>query len=130
MNDSWDSARKHPRLTLVGLFTGGFIGLGLISYVGAGGRDVYPSVATGLGCGVILALLGWKTMREGVDAVPRPLRPLSVFNVLIAGAGVVLIGWGLATTNWSLALAGLPLLALGAGLILARRLVGRRGTSR
>jgi hypothetical protein len=65
-------------------------------------------------------------MRDGVDAATRPLRPLTVFNLLIAGAGVALLAWGTITFDWPLALSGLPLLGLGVGLMVARRLVNRR----
>ena len=34
MNDSWDSARRHPALTVVGLFATGLVGVALISYLG------------------------------------------------------------------------------------------------
>jgi hypothetical protein len=70
MNDSWESARKHPTLTLAGLFAAGPVGVGLVSYLGPGGGALYASLATGLGCGLLLALLGRRAMREGVDS-PR-----------------------------------------------------------
>jgi hypothetical protein len=75
---------------------------------------------------MLLAVLGWSAMRNGVDAIPTPPRPLTAFNLLTAGAGVVLIAWGIVTFDWPLALSGLPLLALGAGLIVTRHLLGRR----
>ena len=125
MNDSWDSARRHPTLTLAGLFTAGLVGVGLVSYLGPGGGALYASLVTGLCCGLLLALLGWRAIREGVDAATQPLRPLTAFNVLTAVAGLVLLAWGAATVDWPLALSGLPLLALGAGLIVVRRRVSR-----
>ena len=127
MNDSWDSARRHPALTVVGLFATGFIGVALISYLGpGGGGELYAPLVSGLGCGVVLALLGWRAMRDGVDAVTRSLHPLTVFNLLMAGASVALLGWGAINFDWSLALSGFPLLGLGVGLMVARRLVSRR----
>jgi peptidoglycan biosynthesis protein MviN/MurJ (putative lipid II flippase) len=125
MNDSWDSARRHPTLTLSGLFTAGLVGVGLVSYVGPGGGALYASLVTGLCCGLLLALLGWRAIREGVDAATQPLRPLTAFNVLTAVAGLVLLAWGAATVDWPLALSGLPLFALGAGLMVVRRRVSR-----
>jgi hypothetical protein len=126
VNDSWDSARRHPALALVGLFAAGLVGVALISYVGPGGGELYASVVTGVGSGLLLALIGWRAMRDGVDPVVRPLRPLTVFNVVTAGAGVALVAWGTISSDWPLALSGLPLLALAVGLILARRLLNRR----
>jgi hypothetical protein len=125
MNDSWDSARRHPTLTLAGLFGAGLVGVGLVSYLRPGGHELYSSLVTGLGCGLVLALLGWTAMHEGVDAATQPLRPLTAFNVLTAVAGLVQLAWGAATDDWSLALSGLPLLALGSGLIVVRRRVSR-----
>jgi hypothetical protein len=125
MNDSWDSARRHPTVALAGLFGAGLVGVGLIGYLGPGGHELYSSLVTGLGCGLVLALLGWRAMREGVDAATQPLRPLTAFNVLTAVAGLVLLAWGAATVDWFLELSGLPLLALGAGLIVVRPRVSR-----
>jgi hypothetical protein len=51
--------------------------------------------------------------------------PLTVFNLLMAGAGVALLAWEPITFNWPLALSGLPLLGLGVGLMVTRRLVNR-----
>ena len=65
-------------------------------------------------------------MRDGVDSVKRSLRPLTVFNVLSAGVGVVLLGWGAITFDWPLALSGLPLLTLAVALTVMRHLVSRR----
>ena len=126
MNDSWDSARRHPALTVVGLFATGLVGVALISYLGPGGGELYASFVSGLGCGLVLALLGWRAMRDSVDAVTRPLHPLTVFNLLIAGAGAALLAWGTITFDWPLALSGFPLLVLGFGLMVARRLANRR----
>jgi hypothetical protein len=126
VNDSWDNARRHPALTVVGLFAAGLIGVALISYLGPGGGEPYASLVTGLGCGLLLGLLGWRAMRDGVDAATRPLRPLTVFNLLMAGAGVALLAWGTITFDWPLALSGLPLLGLGVGLMVTRRLANRR----
>ena len=125
MNDSWDSARQHPRQTVVGLFAAGLVGVGLISYLGPGGGDAYASLVTGLACGLLLALLGWRAMHDGADAATGALRPVSVFNLLAAVAGLALLAWGAATVDWGLAVSGLPLLALGAGLIGVRRWLGR-----
>jgi hypothetical protein len=110
-------------LTVVGLFAAGLVGVALISYLGPGGGELYASLVTGLGCGLLLALLGWRAMRDGVDAATRPLRPLAVFDLLMAGAGVALLAWGTITFDWPLALSGLPLLGLGGGLMVTRRLV-------
>jgi hypothetical protein len=126
MNDSWDGARTHPTLTVVGLFAAGLVGVGTISYFGPGGHQLYASLVTGLGCGLMLALLGWRQIREDAAAVKRPLRRLTVFNVLTAGAGMALLAWGAKIGDWSLALSGLPLLALGVGLAGARHLLNRR----
>jgi peptidoglycan biosynthesis protein MviN/MurJ (putative lipid II flippase) len=112
-------------LTVLGLFATGLIGVALMSYLGPGGGELFASLGTGLGCGLLLALLGWRAMRGGVDAVTRPVRPLTVFNVLLAGAGIAVIARGTITFDWPLALAGLPLLALGVGLMVARRLLNR-----
>jgi hypothetical protein len=125
VNDSWDSARRHPTLTVVGLFATGLVGVGAISYLAPGGGGLRASAVTGLGCGLFLALLGWRAMRDGVDAMRRRLRSLTVFNLLIAGAGVAVVAWGTISFDWRLALSGLPLLALGVGLMVARRLVNR-----
>jgi hypothetical protein len=125
VTDSWDNARRHPALTVVGLFVAGLIGVALISYLGPGGGELYASLVTGLGCGLLLALLGWRAMRDGVDAATHPLHPLTVFNLLMAAAGVVLLAWGTITFNWPLALSGLPLLGLGIALMVTRRLVNR-----
>jgi hypothetical protein len=67
-------------------------------------------------------------MREDVDAATQPLHALTAFNVLTTVAGLVLFAWGAATVDWPLALSGLPLLGLGAGLIVVRQRVssGRR----
>jgi hypothetical protein len=129
VNDSWDNARRHPALTVIGLFAAGLVGVALISYLGPGGGEVYASLVTGLGCGLLLALLGWRAMRDGVDAATSPLRPLAVFNLLMVGAGVALFAWGTITFDWPLALSGLPLLGLGAGLMVTRRLVSRGKTT-
>jgi hypothetical protein len=127
VNDSWDSARRHPALAVVGLFATGFVSVALISYLGpGGGGELYASLVTGLGCGVLLALLGWRAIRDGVDAVTRSLHPLTVFHLLMAGAGVALLAWGAINFDWPLALSGLPLLGLGVGLMVTRRLVSRR----
>jgi hypothetical protein len=75
---------------------------------------------------MLLAVLGWSAMRNGVDAVSRPPRPLTASNLFTAGAGVALLAWGIVTFDWPLVLSGLPLLALGAGLIVTRHLLGRR----
>ena len=126
MNDSWDSARRRPTLTLVGLFAGGVVGVGAISYFGPGGHELYASLVTGLGCGLTLALLGWREIHEDAAVLRRPLRRLTVFNVLTAGAGIALFAWGAMIGDWSWALAGLPLLALGVGLTAARHMLNRR----
>jgi hypothetical protein len=123
VNDSWDKARRHPALTFVGLFAAGLVGVALISYLGPGGGELYASLVTGLGCGLLLALLGWRAMRDGVDAARRALRPLAVFDLLMAGAGIALLAWGTIAFDWPLAFSGLPLLGLGGGLMVARRLV-------
>jgi hypothetical protein len=125
VNDSWDSARRHPTLTVVGLFAAGLVGIGAISYLGTGGGDLLASAGTGLGCGLLLALLGWRAMRDGVDAMRRRLRPVTVFNLLTAGAGIAVLAWGTISFDWGLAVSGLPLLALGVGLMVARHLVHR-----
>ena len=126
MNDSWDNARRHPALTVVGLFAAGLVGVALISYLGPGGGELYASLVTGLGCGLLLGRLGWRAMRDGVVAATRPLSPLTVFNLLMAGARVALLAWGTITFDWPLALSGLRLLGLGVGLMVARPLVNRR----
>ena len=128
MNDSWDGARRHPALTVIGLFVAGFVGVALGDYFTTGGENLYASVVIGLGCGMVLALFGWQTMREGVDAVSRELRPVTAFNLLTAVAGAVLLVLGIATVKWSLALSGAPLLVLGIGLMFARRLLSRRNS--
>ena len=126
MNDSWESARRHPTLTVVGLFAAGLVGVGMISYFGPGGHELYSSLVVGLGCGFVLALLGWREIHEDAATPKRPLRRLTVFNALTVGAGIALLGWGASIGEWSLALSGLPLLALGAGLAATRHLLGRR----
>jgi hypothetical protein len=117
--------RSSEGLVVLGLFATGLIGVALISYLGPGGGELFASLGTGLGCGLLLALLGWRAMRDGVDAVTRPVRPLTLFDMLTAAAGVALLVWGTITVDWRLALAGLPLLALGVGLIVARHLLNR-----
>ena len=124
-DDSWDEARRHPTLTVVRLFVAGFVGAALISYLGRG-ATLYASLAIGLGCGLVLARLGRRVMRDGVDSVTRSLRPLTVVNVLSAGVGLVLLGWGTITFDWPLALSGLPLLTLAVVLTVMRLLVSRR----
>lgn len=122
MNDSWDGAREHPARTVSLAFLTGLLGVTLIMYLGPDGGDFYRSVVTGLGCGLMLGYLSWSTMQEGL----KPVRPLSLFRLLTAAAGVALIVWGSATSDWGLALSGLPLLAIGAGLMLATHLRSRR----
>jgi hypothetical protein len=126
VNDSWDNARKHPVRTIIALFGSGLVGIFLIMYLGPDGGDVYPSAVTGVGCGLFLAVLGWKVMRDGVEAVAKPIRPASVFNVLTIAGGVALLVWGTVAADWKLAFSALPLIALGAGLMLTRYLVGQR----
>jgi peptidoglycan biosynthesis protein MviN/MurJ (putative lipid II flippase) len=127
VDHSWDSARKHPTLTVVGLFVAGLVGVTLIAYLGPGGGALYASVATGVGCGLMLALLGWKATHDGSDVFSRVLRPATVFNLLTAGAGAALLTWGIVTLDASRALSGLPLLAFGTTLMLARHLLNQRG---
>ena len=50
---------------------------------------------------------------------------MTVFNLLTAGAGVALLAWGIVRLDGALALSGLPLLALGVGLILTRHRLAR-----
>ena len=126
MNDSWERARRHPTLTVVGLFAAGLVGVGMISYFGPGGREFYPSLVAGLGCGLMLALLGWRETHEEAAGLKRPLRRLTVFNVLTVGAGIALLAWGTSIGDWSLTLSGLSLLVLGAGLTAARHLLNRQ----
>lgn len=111
---------------MLGLFATGLVGLTLIDFLAPGGGDLYASLVAGLGCGLLLALLGWRDMRHGADVVTRPLRPLSVFNLIATGVGVALLAWGTIALDWPLALSGLPLLALGVGLMTARHLPTRR----
>jgi hypothetical protein len=76
VNDSWESARRHPTLTMAGLFAAALVGVGMISYFGPGGRELYPSLATRLGCGLVLAWLGWRETHEdaaGLSATPGDL---------------------------------------------------------
>ena len=113
-------------MTVVGLFAAGLVGVGMISYFGPGGHELYPSLVTGLGCGLILALLGWREIHEDAVALKRPLRRLTVFNALTVGAGIALFAWGASIGDWWLALSGLPILALGAGLTAARHVLNRR----
>ena len=108
---------------MAGLFAAGLVGVGMISYFGPGGRELYPSLATGLGCGLVLAWLGWKETHEDAAGLKRPVRRLTVFNILSVGAGIALLAWGASVGDWSLALSGLPLLALGVGLTAARHLL-------
>jgi hypothetical protein len=129
VNDSWDSARRHPGRTLAGLFGSGLIGVGLISYVGPGGGDIYLALVTGCASGLFLALLGRRAMRDGAESVARLRRPVTLFNALIAAAGVALVAWGVASADGGLALSGLPLVVLGLGLIGIRRLVAHRQQS-
>jgi hypothetical protein len=126
VNDSWESARQHPTLSVVRLFAAGLVGVGMISYFGPGEYEFYPSLVTGLGCGLVLALLGWREIHGDAAALKRPLRRLTVFNALTVGVGIAVLACGASIGDWSLALSGLPLLALGAGLTAARHLVNRR----
>jgi len=105
------------------------IGVGLISYVGPGGEDIYLALVTGCACGLFLALLGRRAMRDGAESVARLRRPVTLFNALIAAAGVALVAWGVASSDGGLALSGLPLVVLGLGLIGIRRLVAHRQQS-
>jgi uncharacterized membrane protein (UPF0136 family) len=82
------SARRHPTLTMAGLFAAGLVGVGMISYFKPGGRELYPSLVTGLGCGLALAWLGWRETHEDAAGVKRPVRRLTVFNVLSVGQGL------------------------------------------
>jgi hypothetical protein len=125
VNESWRRARQHPRRTLLALFAGGFVGIALIQYLGPAGDSLYASLATGLACGLVLVGVGWGNMREGAET-SRPLRPVSVFSALMIVSGLALLSWGIAGSQLSLALAGLPLLLLGASLVLARFLIAHR----
>ena len=69
MNDSWDLAREHPMRTLVVSFATGLVGVALIMYFGPSGGDLYPSVLTGLCCGLIVAFVSRKEMQKGSHAV-------------------------------------------------------------
>jgi hypothetical protein len=125
VNDSWESARRHPALTVMGLFWAGLLGVGAISYFAPGGHGLYAALVTGLGCGLILASVGWRGIHQDAGAVDRPLRRFTVFNVLTVAAGVVLLAWGASVGDASLALSGLPLVALGVGLTVARHVLER-----
>ena len=112
--------------TLVGLFVSGLLGMSALMYLGRpGGGELYVSLATGIVCGLSLATVGRRVMRDGVDAVLTALRPLTIFNVLTAGGGLALLLWGTVVRDWGLALSGLPFLTLGGGLILARSRISR-----
>jgi len=120
---SWEDAARHPLRTLTLMFIVGAVATGLVSYYdGVRPRSPWLSCAIGIGCGVILVVIGRKRIaaeREG-QSPEIAVRPVSLFSVVVALAGVVICVWGIAAANWGLAASGLPLAALGLSLIALR----------
>ena len=112
-------------MTVGGLFGTGLLGGAAVSYFTPGGHALYAALVTGLGCGLILALGGWTEIHKDAAALKRPLRRLTSFSVLTAGSGIALLVWGVGSGDASLALSGLPLTAVGVGLMAARHLLER-----
>jgi hypothetical protein len=116
-------ARNRPspfQLVLLGVAGAG--GMTAVQYFAPGGGDLYPAVVAGLGCGVILPVVVGRTD----EALSKPLRPLTVFDVLMIAAGFVLAFLGVMQSDWGLALSGLPFIAIGGGLMAARTLLNRQ----
>jgi hypothetical protein len=102
------------------MFVFGSIGTGLASYYdGVTPRSPWLSGVIGIGCGVVLVVLGWKRIAAEVDGESPKIviRPVSVFAIAVALAGLAICIWGVAATDWGLAASGLPLAALGLVLI-------------
>jgi hypothetical protein len=115
------------------MFVVGGLATGVGSYYdGATPRSPWVSAAIGIGCGIILVVLGRKQIAAVSDGRSPEivLRPFSVFSTLVALAGLVICIWGVSVENWGLAVSGVPLLALGLGLIAARWWVRARAGSR
>jgi hypothetical protein len=69
VNDSWDNARRHPAVTVVGLFAAGLVGVALISYLGPGGGELYASLIRDLAAGCCWVC--WGGERCATALMPR-----------------------------------------------------------
>jgi len=129
---SWDGAVQHPLRTLVLMFVIGAVGSGGISYYdGATPRSPWVSAAIGVGCGVVLVVIGARQIAARADGQPPQvvIRPYSVFSMVAGLAGAAICGWGLVVADWGLAASGLLVGALAVAMIAARWMVIRRARS-
>jgi hypothetical protein len=104
------------------------VGIGLLVYLRIS-HNPFVVLATGAGCGLMVARTGWQTMSEEELAPNKPVRIVSVYSVLTAAIGVALLLWGVVISDWGLAAAGLPFIGIGVVLMLVPYLANRRRTA-
>ena len=117
----WQEASEKPIRSLLFLLVLGVAGMGVITYYVGSDRSLSASIAVGLGCGVLLSLVGLRNLRDPERVVARAKK---ASKRALVWSGVVAVGLALSgaiLSDWPLAASAVPFVILAVVLLLVRR---------
>jgi predicted permease len=121
----WQEAAKSPVRTLVFMFVSGVIGAAAAAHYIGGFQSRSSSIAAGFACGVVVVLVGLRSVSDPGGVVARATsanRPMLVFCA-VGAVGLLVVGAAL--SDWRLAASAVPLAILSCVLFLVRHYAAR-----
>jgi hypothetical protein len=114
-------ASKKPIRSLAFMFVAGAVGAGVFTYYAGTDHGFSASIAVGFGCGVVLLLVGLRSLGDPARVVARATK---ASRRMLVWCAVVALGLGLSgavLSDWQLAASAVSFVPLAVVLLLIRR---------